>query len=152
MRRMRICFKDVFFCFFFCFVSSFFPFFRSPQNTRQPFSGTAERIFMKLLQNDSGENVFSNIVPKWGLGPQIILWAKNYTLHTWWWRLASHSELVCWLWHCAATAVALKNHERANVFNLVLRSIELCQLVYYLEGQCHKKCSLCQDWSSELNI
>jgi len=31
---------------FFCF------FFRSPQNMRQPFSGTAERIFMKLLPND----------------------------------------------------------------------------------------------------
>jgi len=26
------------------------------KNTRQPFSGTAERIFMKLLPNDSGEN------------------------------------------------------------------------------------------------
>jgi len=24
---------------------------------RQPFSGTAERIFMKLLPNDTGENV-----------------------------------------------------------------------------------------------
>jgi len=31
----------------------------------------------------------------------------------------SHSELVCWLWHCAATVVALKRHERANAFNLV---------------------------------
>ena len=29
---------------------------------------------MKLLPNDSGENVVSNVVPKWGLGPQIILW------------------------------------------------------------------------------
>jgi len=46
--------------------------------------------------------------------------AKNYTLRTWWWRLASDWELVCWLWHCAAAAVALKNHERANAFNLVL--------------------------------
>jgi len=34
-------------------------------------------------------------------------------------RLANHSELVCWLWHCAATAVALKRHERVNAFNLV---------------------------------
>jgi len=42
-------------------------------------SGTAEWIFMKLLPNDSGENVVSNVVPKWGLGPQIILW--GYKLH-----------------------------------------------------------------------
>jgi len=61
MRRMRICFTDVFFLFWF-----FRP---SQKNTRQPFSGTAERIFMKLLPNDSGENVVSNVVPKWGLGP-----------------------------------------------------------------------------------
>ena len=31
----------------------------------------------------------------------------------------SESELVCWLWHCTATAVALKRHERVNAFNLV---------------------------------
>ena len=38
-------------------------FFRpSQKNTRQPFSGTAERIFMKLLPNDSGESVVSNFV------------------------------------------------------------------------------------------
>jgi len=30
---------------------------------RQPFSGTAERIFMKLLLNDTGENVVWNVVP-----------------------------------------------------------------------------------------
>jgi len=47
-RRMRICFADVFL--FFCF-------FPSTKNMRQPFSGTAERIFMKLLPNDRGENV-----------------------------------------------------------------------------------------------
>jgi len=72
------CFFSVFcfFLFFFCSVCH--------KNTRQPFSGTAERIFMKLLPNDSGENVLSNVVPKWGLGPQIILGAKNYTLRTWW--------------------------------------------------------------------
>jgi len=33
------------------------------KNTRQPFSGTAERIFMKLLPNDSGESEVSNVVP-----------------------------------------------------------------------------------------
>ena len=46
---MRICFADVFFCFFLLFPSV--------KNMRQPFSGTAERIFMKLLPNDTGENV-----------------------------------------------------------------------------------------------
>jgi len=30
---------------------------------RPPFSATAERIFMKLLPNDSGENVVCNVVP-----------------------------------------------------------------------------------------
>jgi len=39
-------------------------------NMRKPFSGTAERIFMKHLPNDRGENVLFNVVPKWGLGPQ----------------------------------------------------------------------------------
>ena len=90
------------------------------KNNRQPFSGMAERIFMKLLPNDSGENGVCIAVPKWGLGPITFLGAKNYTLRTWWWRLASDSELVCWLWHCAATAVALKRQERVNAFNLVI--------------------------------
>ena len=109
MRRMRICFADVF---------NFFAFSVRHKNTRQPFSGTAERIFMKLLPNDSGENGVCIAVPKWGLGPRLFWGAKNYTLRTWWCRLASDSDLVCWLWHCAATAVALKRHERANAFNL----------------------------------
>ena len=39
---------------------------------RQPFSGMAERIFMKLLPNDSGENGVTKDVPKWGLNPRII--------------------------------------------------------------------------------
>ena len=62
---MRICFTDVFLFFF-------------PSATtkcitmRQPFSGTAERIFMKLLPNDGGGNVVFKVVPKWGLGPKII--------------------------------------------------------------------------------
>jgi len=34
------------------------------KNTRQPFPGTAERIFMKLLPNDSGENGVCIAVPK----------------------------------------------------------------------------------------
>jgi len=73
---MHICFTDVFFCFLFYFSAR-------QKNTRQPFSGTAERIFMKLLPNDSGENVVSNVVPKWGLGPpNNSLGAKNYTLRS----------------------------------------------------------------------
>jgi len=46
-RRMRICFADVFL--------HFFVFFSSVKNMRQPFLGTAKRIFMKLLPNDRGE-------------------------------------------------------------------------------------------------
>jgi len=73
---MRICFTDVFFVFF-CF-------FHPSENMRQPFSGTAEcRIFMKLLANDSRENVVCITVLKLGLGPRF-LGAKNYTLRTWW--------------------------------------------------------------------
>jgi len=67
---MRICFTDVF-----CLLA----FSVRHKNTRQPFSGTAERIFMKLLPNDSGENVVSNVVPKWGLGPQLIFWGLKTT-------------------------------------------------------------------------
>jgi len=81
MRQMRICFTDVFCCLFFvfCFFSV------RQKNTRQPFSGTAEWIFMKLLPNDIGENVVSNVVLKWWLGPQNNFFgAKNYTLRTWW--------------------------------------------------------------------
>jgi len=36
------------------FYRCFFGFFSRPSNMRQPFSGTAERIFMKLLINDRG--------------------------------------------------------------------------------------------------
>ena len=44
---MRICFAVAFFVF--CFL--FFP---STKTMRQPFSGTAERIFLKLSPNDRG--------------------------------------------------------------------------------------------------
>jgi len=61
--------------FYRCFFSVFFLFFPiRHKNARQPFSAMAERIFMKLLPNDSGENVVSNVIPKWGLGPQLIFW------------------------------------------------------------------------------
>jgi len=63
MRRMRICFTYVFFKFFSAF---------SVKNMRQPFSGTAERIFVKLLPNDSGENLVCIAVSKWRLGPRLI--------------------------------------------------------------------------------
>jgi len=66
MRRLRICFTDVFLFLFFVF----FLLFPSAKNMRQPFSGTAERIFMKLLPNDSGENGVSIAVSKWELGPE----------------------------------------------------------------------------------
>jgi len=58
--------------FYRCFLCFFPVFFRPPQNTTQPFSGTAERIFMKLSPNDSGENGVCIAVPKWGLGPRLI--------------------------------------------------------------------------------
>ena len=40
---------------------------------RQPFSGTAERIFMKLLPNDRGKWSFQRHT-QMGLGPGIIFW------------------------------------------------------------------------------
>ena len=43
------------FCKFFFVIFCFF--FLSTKTMRQPFSRTAERIFMKLLPNDTGENV-----------------------------------------------------------------------------------------------
>jgi len=56
---------------FFCF----FCFFRPSKNMTQPFSGTAERIFMELLPNDSGENVVC--IAKWG--PPINFWGLKTT-------------------------------------------------------------------------
>jgi len=64
---------------FFLFFFVFFLLFPSAKNMRQPFSGTAERIFMKLLPNDRGENGVRIAVPKWG--PKIIfLGAKNWKM------------------------------------------------------------------------
>ena len=56
--------------FVFCFL--LFVFSVCHESTRQPFLGTAERIFMKLLPNDCGENRICIAVPKWGLGPRLI--------------------------------------------------------------------------------
>jgi len=58
---------------------------------RQPFSGTAERIFMKLLPNDR-LNVVCMAVPKWGLGPQIIFWGLK-TEKSEWRHLANVDDL-----------------------------------------------------------
>ena len=55
-------FYRCFFCFLFIFVFFFASSVRH-KNTRQPFSGTAELIFIKLLPNDSGENGVSNVMP-----------------------------------------------------------------------------------------
>jgi len=48
------------------FYKCFFLFFPSAKNMRQPYSGTAERIFMKLLPNDTGKNGVCNVVPPLG--------------------------------------------------------------------------------------
>ena len=61
------------------FVFLFFAFSVRHKNTRQPFSGTAERIFMKPLPNDSGENGVCIAVHKWGLGPRLIFWGLKTT-------------------------------------------------------------------------
>ena len=116
-----ICFTDVFFVLLF---SSFSFFSARHKNTRQPFSGTAERIFMKLLPNDSGENGVCIAVPKWGLGPRLIFWGLKTTHYcalggnAWQMTQKNYFMLVCWLWHCAVTAVALQMHEGVNAFNL----------------------------------
>jgi len=65
--------------FYRCFFLFFFAFSVDHKNTRQPFSGTAERIFMKLSPNDSGENGVCIAVPKWRLGPRLIFWRLKTT-------------------------------------------------------------------------
>jgi len=51
--------------FYRCFFV-FFLFFPSTKSMRKPFSGTAERILMKLLPNDTGKNGVCNVVPPLG--------------------------------------------------------------------------------------
>ena len=55
-------FLQMFFVCFFAFFCFFLFFFPSAKNMRQPFSGTAERIFMKLLPNDTGDNGVCNVM------------------------------------------------------------------------------------------
>ena len=94
--------------FFFCF------FFRSPQKYQTTDLGNGWTDFHETFTKRFQRRNEMGVRP-----PNNSLGVKIYTLRTWWWRLASDWELVCWLWHCAATAVALKRHERANTFNLV---------------------------------
>jgi len=71
--------QSVFFAF--CFFFAFFPSATTKCiNMRQLFSGTAERIFMKLLPNNRGKNIVFNVIPKWGLGPRIFFGAKNWKI------------------------------------------------------------------------
>jgi len=60
-------FYRCFFLFFVCFFAFCFLLFSvRHKNTRQPFSGTAERIFMKLVPNDSGKMEFASLYPNGG--------------------------------------------------------------------------------------
>ena len=58
-------FYRCFFCFFFCF----FVLFPSVKKYKTTFLGNGGTDFHEILPNDSGENVVSNVLPKWGLGP-----------------------------------------------------------------------------------
>ena len=60
-------------------------------------------------------------------------------------RLENHSEkLACSQWHCAATAVALKNHERANAFNLVVVVVLLLLIIIIKYPQKASHCTSTQ--------
>jgi len=53
-------------CFLFFFAFCFFALSVCHKNTRQPFSGTAERIFMKLYQPIAGKMEFASPYPNGG--------------------------------------------------------------------------------------
>jgi len=119
---------QMFFLFLFCFFSAF--------SIRQKIwdNRSRERLngfSWNFYQTIAGKMEFASPYLNGARPPINFLGAKNYTLRTWRWRLASDWELVCWLWHCAATAVALKRHERVNAFNLVFA-------VFYARYQCHR--------------
>jgi len=106
-------FYRCFFLFFFCF----FPFATKYQTT---VLGNGWTDFHETFTKRQRAQCNFQRRTEMGARPPInFLGAKNYALRTWWWRLASDWELECWLWHCAATAVTLKRHERVNAFNLV---------------------------------
>ena len=111
-------FYRCFFCFFLFSVFSV-----RQKNTTQPFSGMSERIFMKLLPNDIGKMQFPTSYRNGGQVP-INFWGLKTTqcaLGGDAWRMTQKNQfmLVLWLWHCAATAVALQRYEGVNAFNLV---------------------------------
>jgi len=68
---------------------------------------------MKLLPNDSGENVVCIAVPKWGLPPPNNFWGLKTEKS----QKNGDLELVALNFDC--TAVVLERHERVNAFNLV---------------------------------
>jgi len=81
---------------------------------RQPFSGTAEQIFMKLLPNDTGENGVCNVVPPLGECRAAA------------WRMVNVDDLRNLRYDSGAITrgrharrLRLQMHERANGFNLV---------------------------------
>jgi len=121
MRRMRMCFTDVF---LFCFFSSFFSFF--PSATKIPDNRSRERLngfSWNFYQTIAGKINFASPYPM-GLGPRLIILGLKTThcaLGGDAWRMTqkNYFMLVCWLWHCAATAVALQMHEGVNAINLV---------------------------------
>jgi len=66
--------------FYRCFFCFFLFFSVRHKNTRQPFSGTAEQILMKLLPNDSGESVVSNVMlphGKWRMLTICVIYAMT---------------------------------------------------------------------------
>jgi len=81
---------------------------------RQPFSGTAERIFMKLLPNDTGKNGVWNVVPPLGESRSAA------------WRMANVDDLHNLRYDsCAITRgrharrLCLQMHEPVNGFSLI---------------------------------
>jgi len=93
---------------FFSVFFVFFCFFSIRKNImRQPFSGMAERIFMKFLPNDTGESGVCNIVPppgEWRMLMICVVYAMTLAQSP---EGATHGSCVI-------------NHERANGFNLVI--------------------------------
>jgi len=93
------------------------------KNTRQPFSGTAERIFTKLLPNDSGENGVCIAVPKWGLKLHI---AHLVVTPGEWPRISLLAMALCSYGGC------IKRHERVNAFNLGFWFFCFCFFIFFV--------------------
>ena len=97
MRRMRMCFTEVFFCFF-------------PSATKmRTVLGNGWTDFHETFTNDSGENGVCIAIPKWGLGPQLIFGGLKTThcaLGGDAWRMTQKITL-CWLIKCVIQNVTL---------------------------------------------